>query len=72
MPWPQTGATHYHAQIGPSDKGQMSCNQGLVVSIARINDLWDEYMDKRKVRGLLPCFGQDGYRAQVPQCLLDL
>ena len=24
-------------------------------------------LDKRKVRGLVPCCGQDGYRAQVPQ-----
>ncbi len=24
MPWPKTGATHYHAQLGLPDKG---CNQ---------------------------------------------
>ncbi len=22
MPWPQTGATQYHVQLGPSDKGR--------------------------------------------------
>ena len=22
MPWPQTGATHYHAQLGFPDKGR--------------------------------------------------
>ncbi len=43
--------------------------KGLVVcwSMARINDLWDRHMDQRKVRGLIPCCGQDGYRAQVPR-----
>ena len=34
MPWPQTGATQYHAQSGLSDKGRAI--KGLVVS----ND-WD-------------------------------
>ena len=29
MPWPQTGATHYHAQLGLSDKG--GAIQGMVV-----------------------------------------
>ena len=28
-------------------------------------------MDQRKVRGLIPCCGQNGYRAQVPQHPLD-
>ena len=71
MPWPQTGATHYHAQLGPPDKG--SAIKWLVVcwSMARINDLCDGSMDKLKVRGLVPCFGQDGYRAQVPQRPID-
>ncbi len=32
MPWPQTGATHYHTQIGPSDKGRAI--KGLVVCYA--------------------------------------
>ena len=29
MPWPQTGATHYHAQLEPSEKGRAI--KGLVV-----------------------------------------
>ena len=36
-----------------------------------IYDLWDGYLDKSKVRGLVPCCGQDGYRAQVPQQPID-
>ncbi len=30
MPWPQTGATQYHAQLGLPDKGRAI--KGLVVS----------------------------------------
>ncbi len=72
MHWPQTGATHYHAQLGPPDKGRAI--KGLVVcwSMARINDLWDGSMDKRKVRSLVPYCGQDGYyRTQVLQHPID-
>ena len=29
MPWQQTGATHYHAQLGHPNKGR--ANKGLVV-----------------------------------------
>ena len=29
MPWPETGTTDYHAQLGPSDKGRAI--KGLVV-----------------------------------------
>ncbi len=29
MPWPQTGVTHYHAQLGLPDKGRAI--KGLVV-----------------------------------------
>ena len=29
IPWPQTGATHYHAQLGLPDKGRAI--KGLVV-----------------------------------------
>ena len=71
-PLPQkTGETHYHVQLGPTDKGRTI--KGLVVcwSKARNNDLWDESMDKRKVRSLVPCCGQDGNRAQVPQHPID-
>ncbi len=62
MPWPRTGATHYQAQLGPPDKGLIVCWR-----MARINNLLDGSIDKCKVRGLVPCHGQDGYRAQVPQ-----
>ncbi len=57
----QTGGTHNRAQLGPSDKGRVI--KGLVVcwSMARIIDLRDGSMDKCKVRGLVPCCGQDGY-----------
>ena len=34
MPWPQTGATHYHAQLGLPDKGRAI--KGLVVC-----NIWD-------------------------------
>ncbi len=62
MSWPQTGATQFLAHLGLQDKGRAI--KGLVVcwSLARINDLWDGSMDKRKV----PCCGQDSNRAQVP------
>ena len=43
----------------------------LLCSMARINDLWDGSLDKHKVRGLVPCCGQDCYRAQVPQHPID-
>ena len=29
MPWPQTGSTHYHAQLGLPDKGRAI--KGLVI-----------------------------------------
>ncbi len=40
-------------------------------SMAKINDLWDWSMDKRKVCSLVPCCGQDGNRAQVLQHPID-
>ncbi len=40
-------------------------------SMVKINDLWDGSMDKGKVQGLVPCCGQDGYRAQVSQFPID-
>ena len=36
----------------------------LLCSMARIYDLWDGSLDKCKVRGLVPCWDQDGYRAK--------
>ncbi len=71
MPWLQAGSTHYPAQLGPPDKGRAIKGLEVCWSMARINDLWDGSMDKRKVRGLVPCCGEDGYRAQVPQRLID-
>ncbi len=68
MPWLQTGATHYHAQLGLQDKGRAI--KGLVVCWS-INDLWERSMDQRNVRGLVPYCGQDGYRAQVSQHPID-
>ncbi len=53
----------------------MSCNQRigcLLGSMARIYNLWDGSLNKRNVRGLVPCCGQDGYRAQVPQHPIDI
>ena len=57
----QTGATHYHEQLGPPDKGRAI--KGLVFcwSMAKINKLY----------GMVPCCGQDGYRPQVPQRHID-
>ncbi len=63
MPWPQTGATHYHAQLGPPDNG---CGiKGLDVCYV----VWPGSMgwDKRFIYSLVPCCGHDGYRAQVLQ-----
>ena len=33
MPWPQTGTTHYQAQLGPQDKGHAI--KGLIVCYDR-------------------------------------
>ena len=63
MPWAQTGVTHFHSQLGPPDKGRAIKGLFVCWSMARMNELWDGSMDKRKVRGLFPCCGQDGYRA---------
>ena len=54
---------------------QWSWNQSvgyLLCSMARINVLWYGSLDKCRVRGLVPCCSQDGYRAQVPQHSIDL
>ncbi len=40
-------------------------------SMAKINDIWVGSVDKRRVRGLVPCCGQDGYRAKVKQLPMD-
>ncbi len=52
MLWPQTGATHNHAQIGLSDKGHTI--QWLIVCyLERLGSLIYRI-------GLAPSFGQDG------------
>ena len=57
MPWPQTGENHYYAELGPQEICRAM--QELLGSMAMI-------YDKRKVRSLVRCCGQDGNRAQVP------
>ncbi len=55
--------------------GQRSCNNWdsfMLCFNARFSDLFDGSLEKRKVRGLVPCCGQDGYRAQVPQHPIEL
>ncbi len=68
---PKTGATHNHVQC----KTKVVQSKGWFSSIvcysrAKINYLWDGY-DKRKVSGLVPSCGQDGYTAKVPQHSID-
>ena len=75
MSWPQTNTTYYHAQLGLLNKeGAIKEFFCLLYSMAWIYDLWDGSLDKRKVRGLVPCCGQDGYLhlAKVPQHPIDL
>ncbi len=69
MPWTNRGATHYHVQLGPPDKGRAL--KGLLGSVARIYVLFEGSFDKCKVHGLVPCCGQYGYQAQVPQHPID-
>ena len=70
MPWPKTGATQYHAQLGLPDRGRAI--KGLVVRYV----VWLESMKGMNLRAyarcacLFPCCGQDGYRAKVPQHFL--
>ncbi len=33
MPWPKTGATHYHSQLGPIDKGRVIKELVVCISI---------------------------------------
>ncbi len=70
MPWPLTGTTQYKPQLGLSDKGR--ANKGLVVCyVVWLGFMpWDGSLDKRKERCLVPCCGQVGYQAQVPQHLI--
>ncbi len=61
MPWLQTCATHYHAQLGLPDKGR-SINDLVVCYVV--------WLGSRCVVQFLVC-GQDGYRALVPQHPID-
>ena len=67
MPWPHTGANNYHSQFGLPEKGRAI--NWLVVCYV----VWLGSMKGMSVKtcarcvGLVPCCGQIGYRAQVPQ-----
>ncbi len=65
MPWPQTVATHCHAQLGIPDKCRVI--KGLVVCYS----VWLESMKgmghTQGAQVLVLCCGQDGKRAQVLQ-----
>ena len=69
----QTGATQYHGQLKFQISRQRSWNQRVgclllyVFSVAKFNDLWEGSLDTGQARGLVPCCGQDSYRAQLPQ-----
>ena len=43
----------------------------MLMNSDRIYDLWDGSLDKRKVRGVVPWCGQDGYQAQIPRYAID-
>ncbi len=66
MPWPKTGATHYHALLPCTDKDR-AINWLVVSSVVWLGSMISG-MDlcKCKVCGLVPCCSQDGCRAQVP------
>ena len=71
MPWPQTGATHYHAQLRLPDKGRAIT--GLVVCyVVWLGSMKGMgLMTCARCWGLVPCCSQDGYRAQVQQHPID-
>ncbi len=62
MPWLQTGATHYHAQLGLQDKGHVT--KWLVFCYV----VWLGLLKRMGLRtsascmGLVPCCGHNGYR----------
>ncbi len=58
----QQNSTSSGECLGPK-QGQFIC---LICNMAKMNDLWDGSLVKRKVHGLVPCCGQNVYRAQVP------
>ena len=63
MPWPQTGATQYQAQLGLTDKG--GAIKGLIVCYV----VW---LGSMKGLGLVPSCGQDGYQAQAQQHSIEI
>ncbi len=65
MPWPLTAQlstmhSYYFQTKVVQNVGFLLCR------MAKIYDLLDGSLEKRKVRGLIPCFGQDGYQVQEP------
>ena len=65
MPWHQTRATHYHADLGLPDKSRAI--KGLVVCYV----VWLVSIKGMGLRtcarclGIVRCFGHEGYRAHV-------
>ena len=66
MPWPQTGATHYHAQLGLPDKDRAI--KGLVVCyVVWLGSMIYEMGHRIGARCVVvSCCVQDGYQSQVP------
>ena len=63
MSWP---LTHYHAQLG-----QRSCNQRVGCLLCSVVQ-WYGSLNKRKVRGLVPCCGQDGSSTATPHRFIQI
>ncbi len=72
MPWPQTGATHYHAQLGlpykrRAIKGLVVCSAVWLVFMIYEMGLWT----RARCMGLFSFCVKDGYQAQVSQHPID-
>ncbi len=70
MPWPKTCATYYHAQLGLHGKGR--ANKWMVVCyvlwLGSLGSMcW--VIEQLQVCGLIPCYGQDCYRAATHRFL---
>ena len=63
MSWPQTGATHCHAQL--ELPREMLCKQKNCC-LLELGSMKRMRLEPLHRMGLVPCC-QDGYRAQVPQ-----
>ena len=59
------GATHYHAQLGFSDKGRAIKGVGCLLYI--VDRIYDGDGSCASCVGLVPCCVDNSYRAQVPQ-----